>query len=953
MRRTIAGSMVIALGFALAPGLVAFPDIAPAARADGVTLSAFGTAVIDGEIGSGEWDRAARLPFSMTIPDHDGGGTVPATLYVMNDATTLYAAVRAQGFYAAFNPGFEFDNDDDGVWPEQGDDVFLATAYDRSPAGPLVFTDDFRGHCPDSPAGQIACASEDGDTHYPNPGTRDGAAAGFTSEALRASFIEMSHPLDSADDAHDFSVHAGDTMGFFLFTRAISSASGSDCGWPECTGDTRVPGSGYSHIRVATSGSAPSPAPTPTLTPVTGADTAWSAFGTATVDGRYVPGEWAGAARLDLAADLPTSLGTGKVPVGVSFMNDDRDLYVAIRVGRPFATATISLDFDNDGDGVSEPGDDVIVVNSRGTGADLIDDFRTECPAGVQSAFLCSAEDADPKLTSPGTTDGMAASGMGDGTYLVELRHPLDSADDAHDFSLKTGDVVGVVFRVFFDTLIDGCAGSRDCTGQAFTNTTIRVADSSTKPSATPPTTTAVATPSAGAAGWWTSAAKVMLTGSDGTRGIHYWASPAVDGGVIVRGQDAPLVDVIGARASLGIEADGRTVVRWYATDKAGVRGPWQSTEVRIDRTPPEVSPPAVTFVHDAVLGAGAGAARVQWAGVDALSASIRYVLQESRDAGPWRTVGSTSSSVAAGGGSTVRRHLTIGSRYQYRVRATDAAGNAGPWRAGPVYRVALIDSGDPRITLVGAWKKVADRDAIGGEVLVATRAGASASVGFAGSAVALVGATAKGRGSVALRLDGVPAGIATFARPPADGRIVWRTAGSTGARHTLTVTLLSSARVDIDAFLVLEQQVPVQAVHEAEHLRSAVVDGGRAPATQARPMDGGPDWRGDGQLYWSPPGVTSMTVFEPVSVGGDYGVTLFLTKGPGYGRIVVTVPGFPPATFDLWAPQLSGPFAVGLLPMPIGGPGAVGIEVRIEGRNTASTGFALGIDRIVLTPAP
>jgi hypothetical protein len=877
---------------------------------------------------------------------------VPATLYVMNDATTLYAAVTAPGSYSAFGSNLEFDNDDDGVWPEEGDDALVSSV--RAGARTAWFYDDVRTECPPGAAtpGDL-CGLEDTDAHLASRGTKDGAAAGFTSEALRSSFIEISHPLDSADDAHDFSVRAGDTLGFFLFVRAISSASASDCGWPACTGDTRVPDSSLAHIRIAAAGSAPSLAPTPTLTPVSGADTAWSAFGTATIDGRYAPGEWDGAARLDLAADLPTSLGPGKVPVGVYVMNDDRDLYVAVRMGRPFAAATISLDFDNDGDGVSEPGDDVIVVNARGTGADLIDDFRTECPAGVQSAFLCSAEDADPGHPSPGTADGTTASGMGDGTYLVELRHPLDSADDAHDFSLKAGDVAGVVFRVFFDTLTDGCAGSRDCTGQAFTNTTIRVADSSTKPPTTLPTATAVVTPSAGAAGWWTSAAKVMLTGSDGTREIHYWASPAVDGGVIVRGQDAPLVDGSGSRAALGIETEGRTVVRWYATDKAGVRGPWQSTEVRIDRTPPEVSPPAVTFVQDAVLGAGAGASRVQWAGVDALSPTIRYVLQESRDTGPWRTVASTSSSVAAGGGSIVRRHLAIGSRYQYRVRATDAAGNASPWRAGPVYRVALIDSGDPRITLTGAWKKIPDRDAIGGGVLVATRAGAAATVGFTGSSVALVGSTAKGRGSVALHVDGVPAGTATFARPPADGRIVWRTAGSTGARHMLTVTLRSSARVDVDAFLVLEQQVPVQAVHEAERLRSAVVDGGRAPATQARPTDDGPAWRGDGQLYWSPPGATSLTVFVPVSVGGDYGIYLFLTKGPDYGRIVVTVPGFPPATFDLWAPQLSGPYAVGLLPMPIGGPGAVGIEVRIEGRNMASTGFALGIDRIVLTPAP
>ena len=86
-----------------------------AAHPPGPTLSGFGTPVIDGVIGSGEWDGAARHPFAAALPASDGGGTVPATLFVMNDGVNLYVAVEVQ---RSVPPGgsfvMEFDNDHDG-----------------------------------------------------------------------------------------------------------------------------------------------------------------------------------------------------------------------------------------------------------------------------------------------------------------------------------------------------------------------------------------------------------------------------------------------------------------------------------------------------------------------------------------------------------------------------------------------------------------------------------------------------------------------------------------------------------------------------------------------------------------------------------------------------------------------------------------------------------------------
>jgi hypothetical protein len=57
------------------------PTPAGASSTPELILSAFGTARIDGVTGAGEWDRAARIDFDLTIPAHDGGGSVPASFY--------------------------------------------------------------------------------------------------------------------------------------------------------------------------------------------------------------------------------------------------------------------------------------------------------------------------------------------------------------------------------------------------------------------------------------------------------------------------------------------------------------------------------------------------------------------------------------------------------------------------------------------------------------------------------------------------------------------------------------------------------------------------------------------------------------------------------------------------------------------------------------------------------
>ncbi len=220
----------------------------------GVELSAYGTATIDGRMGPGEWDKAARVDFQANLPVNDGGGTTPATLYVMNDNSNLYLALKIarSSFGGATNPVFEFDNDNDGS-REDGDDGFgMSAGIYQSPE----FYDVYRYTCPDSPAGSAGCSALDTETTrgiLPS-GTNNGATAATNDGA--DTIIEMSHPLSSGDVLHDFSLKEGATVGFHLNLRLFSLTPA--CNYdPPCYADTGLPATGagsyYGQITVASS----------------------------------------------------------------------------------------------------------------------------------------------------------------------------------------------------------------------------------------------------------------------------------------------------------------------------------------------------------------------------------------------------------------------------------------------------------------------------------------------------------------------------------------------------------------------------------------------------------------------------------------------------------------------------------------------------------------------------
>ncbi|MEM3578900.1 MAG: hypothetical protein QXL54_01590 [Candidatus Bathyarchaeia archaeon] len=147
---------------------------------------------IDGNIEDEEWSTAAKVDFNIT--SYNG------TIYVMNDGGNLYLAAKitdddfGTGPYTRDVFMFIFDNDNDGV-PEKGDDGLFCFTISGPPYD--VFYN-------------ITASA------WPSDVADGGTIDGYHDETGDGvyNYFECVHPLDSFDNAHDFSLKIGDTIGF-------------------------------------------------------------------------------------------------------------------------------------------------------------------------------------------------------------------------------------------------------------------------------------------------------------------------------------------------------------------------------------------------------------------------------------------------------------------------------------------------------------------------------------------------------------------------------------------------------------------------------------------------------------------------------------------------------------------------------------------------------------------
>jgi FIMAH domain-containing protein len=347
-----------------------------------ISIYGCGTPAIDGVLSPGEWSGA--IPEFITI--NSPAGPVTGTLYMMNDNLNLYIAFRFPESVANLGSlAVEFDNNNNGIGPEEGDDAVVANNQ-------LGLFDDYRTTAPAPCSPTSPCGPPD----ISAGGTNDGKMAYHNDGGY--SVYEISHPLNSGDVGHDFALSEGQTVGFFIETRIIDGAGNIY--------DTTYPGFGV-YDRYIVSGCVP---------------LAYGC-GTPTLDGNISPGEWASSGQYRIAVRTPHR---DWVPATVYVMNDSFNLYMAISFdqGPGLLNADdFHITFDVDGNNLTSAGDDHI---SFSTGIGFNDSVFYPCGGTV-----CG----DVDVNRGGTNDGAGALGNSGTLTAFELSHPLNSGD-ADDFVL-------------------------------------------------------------------------------------------------------------------------------------------------------------------------------------------------------------------------------------------------------------------------------------------------------------------------------------------------------------------------------------------------------------------------------------------------------------------------------------------------------------------------------------
>ncbi|HEX5823385.1 MAG TPA: S8 family serine peptidase [Candidatus Limnocylindrales bacterium] len=192
---------------------------------------------------------------------------------------------------------------------------------------------------------------------------------------------------------------------------------------------------------------------------------------------------------------------------------------------------------------------------------------------------------------------------------------------------------------------------------------------------------------------------------------------------------------------------------------------------------------------------------QVSWAaGTDPTSAIGGYEVQRSINGGGWTALGSTAASVRG-----VATTQTLGSRYQYRVRARDVVGNWSAWAAGPILTGSLVQERSSVVVYHGTWRKTLYSLASGGSTTYATATGARARMTFSGRAIAIVAPVGPTRGTAAVYVDGVYKRTVSFRATSGRSRMVmYSTTFAAVGSHSIELRLTTSKRVDLDAFVIL-----------------------------------------------------------------------------------------------------------------------------------------------------
>jgi hypothetical protein len=242
---------------------------------------------------------------------------------------------------------------------------------------------------------------------------------------------------------------------------------------------------------------------------------------------------------------------------------------------------------------------------------------------------------------------------------------------------------------------------------------------------------------------------------------------------------------------------DGTKTVLVQYRNNAGMLSSVVSDTIVLDTTAPVITKaPAAKFKKGVKVGATVPIV-VTWNGTDALSGIQSFSLEVSQDGGAFTPVATTPA-------KKVTTNVAPGHGYQFRVRATDVAGNVSGSTAGPAFTLTAYQETAGSVAYSSGWTSQALAGSYGGTVKYATQLGKTATFSFTGTQVAWISTQDSGRGTADVSLDGHAARSVDTNKPAQKTALIVYVKSSGSGAHSLLITLTAAARVDVDGFLVM-----------------------------------------------------------------------------------------------------------------------------------------------------
>jgi len=230
---------------------------------------------------------------------------------------------------------------------------------------------------------------------------------------------------------------------------------------------------------------------------------------------------------------------------------------------------------------------------------------------------------------------------------------------------------------------------------------------------------------------------------------------------------------------------------------------PSNTVTMVFDRQDPSVSAPKPSLRSGAALDGNDLPVTISWTGDDNGPAGIdSYDVRRSVDGGAFKKIESNWIE------DSLKRSLDPGRAYRFEVRATDKAGNVGPWKAGPTIRPRLLQQSHDDVIFKGRTVPTSSAKFSGGSQRYLAAEGASAKLATRARSLSFVTTIGPNRGAARIYIDGKLAATVDLNDPDRTYRYVayaktWSNVGT----HTIRVVAVGTPghpRVDVDAFGVI-----------------------------------------------------------------------------------------------------------------------------------------------------